>query len=241
MMSVALTQVAAPGNQILTGLSPAKYPQLFSNLKLVRLTDHQVLYHAGDVLRNAYFMTSGMASLLCSTSEAESMEVANIGQEGVVGIPLILRQRKAPHEIVIQIAGEALMVRADILKEEFEKDGELRGKLLGYTYVLSTYMSQLGLCNHFHSLDRRLCRWLLITSHQVRSDTFQLTHESLSQVLGSSRTAVTMAANNIKRQGLIRHHRGQITILDSSGLADMSCACCRIIKKVLKHSAKIRY
>jgi len=102
-------------------------------------------------------------------------------------------------------------------------------------------MSQLGLCNHFHSLERRLCRWLLITSHQVRSETFHLTHETLSQVLGTSRAAVTMAANNIQRQGLIRHHRGQITILDSSGLEEMSCACYRIIKKLLKHSSKIRY
>jgi CRP-like cAMP-binding protein len=237
LMSVALTpSFAAIRNQILTGLPREKYHRLFSNLRLVSLTAHQVLYYVEDNIRCAYFINNGMASLLSMTAEGDSIEVGNIGNEGIVGIPVVLRQAKTPHQIVVQVPGDALVVNADILIQEFEKEGELRHRLLSYAHALATYMSQLGVCNHFHTLDKRLCRWLLMSSYQVQSQSFQLTHESLSQVLGTGRTGITMVANKLQRDGLIRHHRGQITILNRVGMEAISCDCYQIVKEVFERS-----
>jgi CRP-like cAMP-binding protein len=236
-MSVAFTPSAAQiKNQILTRLPREKYHRLFSNLRVVSLTAHQVLYHIEDNLQCAYFINSGMASLLSNTAEGDTIEVGNVGNEGLVGVPVVLRQAKTPHEIVVQVPGDALVISADILRQEFEKEGELKDSLLSYAHALATYMSQLGVCNHFHTLDKRLCRWLLMSSYQVQSQTFELTHESLSQVLGTGRTGITMAANKLQRDGLIRHHRGRITILNPAGMEAISCDCYQITKDVFERS-----
>jgi CRP-like cAMP-binding protein len=236
-MSVALTpSAAAIRNQILTRLPREKYHRLFSNLRLVSLTAHQVLYHVEDNIRCAYFINNGMASLLSNTAQGDSIEVGNVGNEGIVGVPIVLRQAKTPHQIVVQVPGDALLISADILRQEFEKEGELKDRLLSYTHALATYMAQLGVCNHFHTLDKRLCRWLLISSYQVQSQSFQLTHESLSQVLGTGRTGITMAANKLQKDGLIRYNRGQITILDRVGMEAISCDCYQNTKEVFEHS-----
>lgn len=234
-MPIALTHTAAK-NQILTGLSREKYAGLFSNLRPVSLSAHEVLYSAEDEIRSAYFLTSGMASLMSISTEGNSIEVGNVGNEGMVGIPVLLRHVKTPHQVLVQVPGDALVISADILIKEFEKEGELKNRLLRYTHALATYMSQLGVCNHFHTVDKRLCRWLLISSLQIQSRQFQLTHESLSQVLGSGRTGVTMAANKLQKAGLIKYYRGQITILDQAGMENSCCDCYRITKEVFEHS-----
>lgn len=233
-MTVASLQAAVFGNQILRRLPREKYDLLFSNLRKVSLRAHQVLYAIEDNIQYAYFINSGLASLLSITADGETIEVGNVGSEGVVGIPVLLRQPQTPHQIVVQVSGEALTVTADVLIQEFSKEGELKDRLLLYTHALATYMSQLGVCNHFHTLDKRLCRWLLISSFQVQSQSFHLTHESLSQVLGTSRTGITMAANKLQKDGLIRYHRGEIIILDRDGMEALSCDCYQISKDVLK-------
>jgi CRP-like cAMP-binding protein len=202
----------------------------------VSLSAHEVLYSAEDEIRSAYFLNSGMASFMSISTEGNSIEVGNVGNEGMVGIPVLLRQVKTPHQVLVQVSGDALVISVDILTKEFEKEGELKNRLLRYTHALSTYMSQLGVCNHFHNVDKRLCRWLLISSLQVQSRSFQLTHESFSQVLGTGRTGVTMAANKLQRAGLIKYNRGQITILDYAGMESNCCDCYRITKEVFEHS-----
>lgn len=234
-MSVALAQTAAVRNRILAGLPHEQYEGLFSNLKKGTLNSHQILYDAGDDIRCAYFINDGMASLMSISAEGNSIEVGNVGNEGMVGIPVLLRHVTTPHQVVVQVPGEALVVSADILRQEFDKEGELRNRVLSYTHALATYMSQLGVCNHFHTVDKRLCRWLLISSLQVQSQSFHLTHESLAQVLGTSRTGVTMAANKLQRAGLIEYHRGQITILDHTALEASCCDCYQITKEVFDH------
>jgi len=235
-MRIALTQTAAFRNQILTGLPREKYAGLFSNLRPVSLSAHEVLYCAEDEIRCAYFINSGMASFMSISTEGNSIEVGNVGNEGMVGIPVLLRHFKTPHQVLVQVPGDALVINAGILTKEFEKEGELKNRLLRYTHALATYMSQLGVCNHFHTVDKRLCRWLLISSLQVQSRSFHLTHESLSQVLGTGRTGVTMAANKLQKAGLIQYHRGQIAILDHAGMETICCDCYRITKEVFEHS-----
>jgi CRP-like cAMP-binding protein len=182
LMATAITQTAVCKNRILTGLPREQYDSLFSNLTPVNLHYHQVLYDAGDDIRCAYFINDGMASLMCITTEGSSIEVGNVGNEGIVGIPVLLRHVTSPHQVVVLVPGEALAVTTDTLKGEFNKEGELKNRLLSYTQALVTYMSQLGVCNHFHTVDKRLCRWLLISSLQVHSQSFHLTHDALSQV-----------------------------------------------------------
>ena len=220
------------------GLPQEKYAHLFSNLRPVSLNAHEVLYCVEDEIRRTYFINRGIASLMSITNDGNSIEVGNVGNEGMVGIPVLLRHVKTPHQVVVQVPGDALVVSTDILRQEFEKDGELKNRLLSYTYALATYMSQLGVCNHFHTLDKRLCRWLLISSLQVQSQSFHLTHESLSQVLGTGRTGVTMAANKLQRAGLIQYHRGQITILNYAGMETICCDCYQITKEVFKESLR---
>ena len=235
-MSIALTQTAALRNRILAGLPREQYEGLFSNLTKGRLNSHQILYDAGDDIRCAYFINHGMASLMSINPEGNSIEVGNVGNEGMVGIPVLLRHVTTPHQVLVQVPGEALVVSADILRQEFDKEGELRNRLLSYTHALVTYMSQLGVCNHFHTVDKRLCRWLLISSLQIQSQSFHLTHDALSQVLGTGRTGVTMAANKLQKAGLIQYYRGQITILNYAGLEAACCDCYQITKEVFDHS-----
>ena len=234
-MSIALTQTAALRNRILIGLPCEQYEGLFSNLTKRRLNSHQILYDAGDDIRCAYFINDGMASLMSISPDGNSIEVGNVGNEGIVGIPVLLRHVTTPHQVLVQVPGEALVVSADILRQEFDKEGELRNRVLSYAHALATYMSQLGFCNHFHTVDKRLCRWLLISSLQVQSQSFHLTHESLAQVLGTGRTGVTMAANKLQKAGLIEYHRGQITILNYVGLEAACCDCYQITKEVFDY------
>ena len=235
-MAIGLTQTAAFRNQILTGLPREKYSYLFASLRPISLRAHEVLYCAGDEIRCVYFINSGMASFMSISTEGNIIEVGNACKEGVVGLPVLLRHIKTPHQVIIQVPGDALMVSAYILKQEFEKEGELKNRLLRYAQMLSTYMSQLGVCNHFHTAEKRLCRWLLISSLQIQSRSFHLTHESLSQVLGTGRTGVTMAANKLQKSGLIKYHRGQITILDHTGMEAICCDCYRITKEIFEDS-----
>ncbi len=234
-MPTAVTQLVQFKNRILAGLPHEEYPSLFSNLRPVRLTEQKVLYYVEDNISLAYFINTGMASLMFITGEGNCIEVGNIGNEGMIGIPILLRQDKTPYHIIVQVPGDALVVSAEVLRQEFEREGELKERLLCYTHALATYISQLGVCNHFHTVDKRLCRWLLISSYQVQSQSFHLTHESLSQVLGTGRTGVTMAANKLQRLGLIEYHRGQITIVDRAGMEAISCDCYRITTEVFEH------
>ena len=159
------------------------------------LNAHTILYNVEDDIRCAYFIDSGIVSLMSISSEGNSIEVGNVGREGMIGIPVLLRQAKMPYEVVMQVPGEALAwLSAEILTQEFEREGELKNRLLSYTHALAIYMSQLGVCNHFHTVDKRLCRWLLISSDRVQSHSFHLTHESLSQVLGTGRTGMRHGA-----------------------------------------------
>ena len=232
---VGVLQPVATGNKILEGLSHEKYHHLFSNLRPVVLTANQVLYDMEDRFASAYFINNGVASFLSIAGDGSSIEIGNVGNEGMVGIPIILREAKTPNRIIVQVSGDAVMVSAEILRREFDKEGELKDRLLRYIYAQSTYMCQLGVCNHFHTAEKRLSRWLLIASDRVQSNTFQLTHEFLAQALGTSRTGVTMAAIRLQRSGLICCHRSEITILNRPGLEAVSCDCYRITKQVFEH------
>jgi CRP-like cAMP-binding protein len=216
-------------NYILRSLPRDTYTRLLPFSQRVTLDTGEVLFEAGDRIADFYFLDSGMASLLSTTENGSTIEVGMVGYEGFVGSDLVLNCNRMPYRSMIQIAGEATRIKARPLLDEFEKNAEFRKLVLRYVHLILTQVSQSAVCNRFHTLESRFCRWLMISREITASDQIPLTQELLSQMLGVARTGVTMAAGALQQSGLIRYRRGHITILDREALADASCECYRIV------------
>lgn len=216
-------------NHILAALPRAEYDRLLPALVPVKLARGKVLWEVGDVVRHAFFLMGGMASLLSVTEDGESIEVGMIGGEGLAGVSSVLRCDAIPYRVVVQVATPALRVGVDALRREFARGGHLQDLLLRYTHTLLTQVSQSASCNRFHTAEQRLCRWLLISSDRAKSDSLQLTQEFLAQMIGVPRTSVTAVAVRLQRAGLITYRRGRIELIDRPGLEISSCECYRVI------------
>ena len=153
-----------------------------------------------------------------------------VGNDGIVGVALFLGGDTTPNRAVVQIAGEAFRMRAKVLQAEFARGGPLQRLLLLYTQVLITQISQTAVCNRLHSVEKRLCRWLLLSQDRVQSDELPMTQEFISNMLGGRRESVTIAAGRLQSEGLIAYARGRIKILDRKGLEAGACECYRIVK-----------
>lgn len=223
-------------NRLLIALPRAEFDRLAPHLEQVSFPKDTILYDVGDVVRHAYFLQSGMISLLSVTDEEDVIEIGAVGFEGMIGIPSVLPNKKAALRTLVQIPISALQIKADTLSSEFKRCEKLRELLLGYTHTLVTQIAQSIACNHYHPIEKRLCRWLLMTRDCVGDDTFNLTHEFISYMLGATRTGVTEAAGMLQEQGLIHYRRGKITILNRKALEAAACNCYRITKDDSEHS-----
>jgi CRP-like cAMP-binding protein len=224
----------ALGNLILAALSKEEYERLQPFLEFVRLARGRNLYIAGGMIRHVYFLVGGMASLLSVTEEGKAIEVGMIGSEGMVGIPVVLGSATSPYEVGVQLPGNALRIRADKLMTEFSRGGRLHDLLLRYAHTILTQISQSACCNRFHTVEERLCRWLLVSHDRTHSGTLHLTQEFLSQMIGVPRTSVTTVAGKLQRAGLIRYSRGKILIINKPGLETASCECYRIVQNDIR-------
>jgi CRP-like cAMP-binding protein len=202
-------------------------------LEPVEFITGRVLYEIADTVRYIYFPASGMLSLLSITKAGSIIEVAMVGNEGMVGIPAILRTNIIPYRVMVQIPGRGMRLRADVLSGEFNKGGRLQDMLLRYTHTVLSQISQSAVCNYFHTVEQRLCRWLLVTRDRVHSNKFCLTQEVISHMLGVPRTNVTMRAGALQQKGLIRYSRGKISIIDPRGLEEAACECYEVVKEEL--------
>jgi CRP-like cAMP-binding protein len=220
-------------NRLLASLPREEYERLRPQLEPVRLPQGKILYHAGDAVRHAYFLRGGMASLVSVTADGRATEVAMIGNEGVVGIPIALRISVAPYQVVMQLPANALRIRAEPLAAALERGGALQSLMLRYTHTVLTQVAQSAACNRFHRVRARLCRWLLVSRDRVQTDTIHLTQEFLSQMLGVPRTHVTMIAGALQEAGMIRHSRGKIQITDRPALEAAACECYGIVRDEL--------
>jgi CRP-like cAMP-binding protein len=230
-MSSILSRETRSANRLLAALSEEEYGRLLSNAKLVHVEKGDILYMAGDRIEQIYFPLTGMISLLSTTGSGATIEVAMVGSEGIVGLPVLMSIDKMPYEVMAQMGGDLLRTGAGEAKEEFGLCGRFHDLMLRYTHVLITQITQSAVCNRFHSVEKRLCRWLLIARDCINSDTIDLTQETIAHMLGIPRTGVTMAAGAIQRAGLIRYSRGKIVILDREKLHGASCECYDIIKE----------
>lgn len=217
-------------NQLLSSLAREDYERIRPHLEHIELPAGTVLYEIDDTFMYAYFPLSGMISLLSINADGGTMEVAMIGNEGMVGLPAILGINKVPYQVMVQIRGSGIRISADLLCGEFNRGGRLQDVLLRYTCTLLRQTSQSAVCNHFHTVEQRLSRWLLALRDRVQSNELPLTQEVISQLLGVPRTNVTMRAGTLQQKELIRYSRGKIVIVDPRGLEAAACECYRMIK-----------
>jgi CRP-like cAMP-binding protein len=221
-------------NRLLALLPSAEYQRLLPHMGLVRLATGRILYNLGDPVHYSYFPMSGMISLLSITSDGRTVEVGMIGNEGMAGIPAILRTNTAPYRLMVQLPVNAMRIRGDVLKAEFNRGGALQDLLLRYTHMLLLQVSQSAACNRFHTVEERLCRWLMVSYDRVQTDTLSLTQEFLSQMLGAPRTSVTVVARALQSEGLIRYRRGKVTILDRARLEAGACECHKAVRAEIR-------
>ncbi|HEX8709302.1 MAG TPA: Crp/Fnr family transcriptional regulator [Pyrinomonadaceae bacterium] len=226
-----LSKAIRSGNRLLAALTEQEYERLLPNIELAHLEKGELIYMSGDRIRYAHFPLTGMISLLSTTESGSTVEVAMVGNEGILGLPVVMSINKSPYEAMIHIAADTVRIKAEVLKEEFDRGGRLQDFMLRYTHVLIAQIMQSAVCNRFHTVEERLCRWLLIARDRVNSNTIDLTQENIAHMLGSPRTGVTMAAGVLQQSGLIRYSRGKIVILDRQRLSDASCECYRVIKE----------
>ncbi len=218
-------------NQILAALPQLERDRLFPHLRHVALPLGRVIYESGARLRDIYFPTNSIVSLLYVLANGSSAEIAVVGKEGAVGVSLFMGGETTPSRAVVQSAGGAYRLSGSLLKTEFARHGEMLAVLLRYTQSLITQMSQTAVCNRHHAVDQQLCRWLLLSLDRLDSNELKMTQELIANMLGVRREGVTEAAGRLQAQGVIRYARGKITVLDRPRLETLSCECYAVVKK----------
>jgi len=211
-------------NRILKMLPAKECRTILPQLKTVNLSQGTVLYGAGERIHLVYFPEEATISYLSGTADGETLEVCVIGNEGVVGVPSLLADSTA-FRAVVQLPGRAYAMRRDALEKEFKRCEALHRILLHYTNALLIQIAQTAVCNKFHSVEERFCRWLLMAHDRCIADEVPLTQEALSRVLGSRRASVSVTASAFQKKGAIRYSRGVIRILDRKHLETSSCEC----------------
>ncbi len=223
--------VQSAHNRLLALFEPADRKMLTPHFKSVTLEYRKALYEAYQPIEYVYFPIAGVASLVNTMVNGIASEVGTIGNEGMVGLPVILNDTMGPTSVYMQVPGEGLQLPAKVLREAIDQSKTMRIVLAHYTHAFFNQVAQSAACNHAHDLNQRCCRWLLMTHDRVQSPEFTLTQEFLAMMLGVRRTSVTLAANKLKRQKLIDYNRGRVTIFDRTGLEKQSCECYAVSKR----------
>ncbi len=218
-------------NQLLSAIPGEEYNRLRPYLETIDLTAKKIIYTSNEPIKYVYFPRSGIISLVNLTDDGGTVEAATVGNEGMVGIPILLGADRTVGQAIVQVSGDALRMKADIFKKQVTPNSSLHNLLLHYTLALINLISQSVACNRRHSVEERCCRWLLTCQDRVQTNEFALTQEFLSQMLGVRRSSVSVVAAILQRAGLISYGRGKMTILDREGLESASCECYRIVKK----------
>jgi CRP-like cAMP-binding protein len=217
-------------NQLLAALPEAEWQRWLPQLEAVEMPLGEVLYEPGSTLSHVYFPTTSIVSLLYVMENGASAEIAVVGYEGIVGISLFMGGESTPSRAVVQSAGQGFRLPSQVIKGEFNHSGPVMHLLLRYTQALITQMAQTAVCNRHHSVDQQLCRWLLLSLDRLATNELSMTQELIANMLGVRREGVTEAAGKLQGVGLIRYHRGRITVLDRPGLEARSCECYQVVK-----------
>jgi CRP-like cAMP-binding protein len=221
-----------PKNKLLANLPPPVFARIRPHLRTVLLTVKQVLHPRGEPIREVFFMNGGVASVTTVMRDGAMVEIATIGDEGIVGINAFFGSRLVNGEAMLQVqdtSAEAMPVAA--FRAELDRRGPFYDCIQLYGQGIITLMMQSTACMALHSVHERCCRWLLMTHDRVHRDDFYLSHEFLAMMLGSTRPTVTVVAGTLQKAGLIRYVHGHITILDRASLEAASCECYATVKQ----------
>lgn len=234
--SASRTGISPRQNHLLAALPAADYARLLPHLEQVSLPLGEVLYESGRPLAHAYFPINAIVSLLYVMENGASAEIAVTGNEGIVGVALVMGGNTMTNRAVVQSAGHAYRLKGPLLKQELRRfGGRRRGMLqlllLRYTLALLTQMAQTAVCNRHHSIDQQLCRWLLLSLDRIQSNELHMTQELIANMLGVRREGVTEAAGKLQHAGLIHYSRGRITIMDRPGLEERVCECYEVVRQ----------
>ncbi|MFZ4550443.1 MAG: Crp/Fnr family transcriptional regulator [Aquabacterium sp.] len=228
-------------NRLIDALSEEDKARWASHLERLDLPKGLVLYESGHALTHAYFLTSGIVAKRYITQDGDTSELALIGREGVIGTAAILGGRTNLGQARMLKAGTGFRMRTDTLMREFSRSSPVTLLLLRYTQAYMTQMAQTAVCNRLHTLEKQLCRWLLMVMDRTGPDDILLTQEIIANMLGVRREGVTDAALRLQRAGIIRYARGRIQVLDRDSLLARSCECYRVVsleyERLLSHSA----
>lgn len=215
-------------SQFLRALGQDEMQDLRPHMHLVKGKLGQVLQGQGECAQDVYFPIDACVSIVTTVEEGRGVEVARIGTEGMVGIWAALGSNAVWHEAVVQVPGDCVRINVDIFRAELKRSQVLLDHVHRYSLYLLTQISQTAACNRLHRLEQRLARWLLMTHDRVKTDEFVETHEFLSQMLGSDRSEVTIAAGSLRKSGLISYARGRVRVLNRKGLEDICCGCYQV-------------
>lgn len=218
-------------NALLSALPPDAWARISGALECVDMSFGDVVCEPGARLRHLYFPTTAIISMLQVMENGESAEIAMVGNEGVVGVALLMGAHSTVSRVVVQTTGQAYRIKAQALLDEFERASEVRGLLLRYTLALMTQMTQTAACYRHHSLHQQLCRWLLLLLDRTGGTELVVTQELISTLLGVRRESVNEAALRIQTEGFIRYSRGRIAVLNRPGLEKCACECYEVVKR----------
>lgn len=218
-------------NELLLGLPSLECDSIFSELTFVQLRIHDVLQETEELIRYAYFVDSGMVSILSVMQDGKSVEVGLTGKEGCTALQLVAGFKTSDTRALVQIAGTAFRVNSQTLLKVLRQCPVLARKMQQYALFLAMQGSQVAACNRLHEVDARLARWLLMSQDRVGGDDIHLTHEFLAHMLGTRRSSVTVAAGVLAKAGLITYNRGNVKIKSRSQLEEAACECYDLITR----------
>ena len=218
-------------NALFAALPAVECERLTQDIDLIPLTLGQVLYESGETMSHAYFPIDCVISLLYVMKNGESAEIAVVGNEGMIGIALFMGGESTMSRAIVQNAGHAYRLKAQVLKDEFHSWGALSRLLLMFASALITQMVQTAACNRHHPIDQQLCRWLLLSLDRLPSSRISMTEKLIGNMLGLDHPQVMKATNKLEKAGLIHCNAGEITVLDRAGVEKRSCECYRVVKK----------
>jgi CRP-like cAMP-binding protein len=212
-------------NKVLTMLSPEAWARIEPQGRRVLLHQNQTLHERGAMPEYVYFVERGMVSLLVCAEDGAQVEACIVGQEGMVGAPSVLGDQPALHQAIVQVPGKAFRLPTRVLRDEWQRDAAFQEWSLRYSHLMLAHTSQGVLCNRIHSIEERLCRWLLTVRDRIESNELELTHEFIAHMLGARRSGVTMALRALQHRNLIECGRGRILIINNKQLEECACEC----------------
>jgi len=218
-------------NHLLGALSPEVQSRLFPYLELVPLPLRAVMYESGRAMRHVYFPTDSIVSLQYVMENGASTAILVVGNEGLLGVSLLMGGESTPSRSLVQSAGYAYRLPRSRVRAEFSRHGQLLMLMLRYTQALITQVAQTAVCNRHHSIGQQLCRWLLLSMDRLSHNHLTMTQEFIGNMLGVRREGVTGAALKLQQLGVISYSRGLIKVLDRPKLETLSCECYGVVKK----------